>query len=66
MNLNLLSTRYLPLSYPRLLFPHQCGVITSSCEVAASMLLSKEEFMEIKTELVEGVCDTVYLLYCGV
>ena len=32
----------------------QCGVITSSCEVAASMLLSKEEFMKIKTELVEG------------
>ena len=30
------------------------------------MLLSKEEFMEIKTELVEGVYDTVYLLYRGV
>lgn len=33
----------------------QCGVITSSCEVAASMLLSKNEFMDIKQELVEDV-----------
>ena len=33
----------------------QCGVITSSCEVAASMLLSKKEFMDIKAELVEDV-----------
>ena len=27
------------------------------------MLLSKEEFMEIKTELVEGMFDTVNLLF---
>mmetsp|Transcript_3860 Transcript_3860/g.5309 ORF Transcript_3860/g.5309 Transcript_3860/m.5309 type:complete len:1017 (-) Transcript_3860:1740-4790(-) len=34
---------------------NKCGVITSSCEVAASMLLSKEEFMSIKQELVQDV-----------
>lgn len=34
---------------------NKCGVITSSCEVAASMLLSKEEFMDIKKELVDDV-----------
>ena len=44
-------------------------MITSSCEVAASMLLSKEEFMDIKQELVEGTllhCTKVYcnVLYC--
>ena len=50
---------FFPVSY----LIHQCGVITSSCEVAASMLLSKEEFMEIKTELVEGMFDTVNLLF---
>ena len=59
---------FLPFPCPPLVifFPfsyliHQCGVITSSCEVAASMLLSKEEFMEIKTELVEGMFDSVNL-----
>ena len=46
---------------------NKCGVITSSCEVAASMLLSKEEFMDIKTELVEGIVShsvlcIIYLL----
>ena len=34
---------------------NKCGVITSSCEVAASMLLSKEEFMAVKKELVHDV-----------
>lgn len=34
---------------------NKCGVITSSAEVAASMLLSKQEFMAIKPELVEDV-----------
>jgi glutamate dehydrogenase len=34
---------------------NKCGVITSSCEVAASMLLSKEEFMAVKPELVDDV-----------
>ncbi len=34
---------------------NKCGVVTSSCEVAASMLLSKDEFLDIKTELVHDV-----------
>eukprot|EP01033_Poteriospumella_lacustris_P003883 gene3883-2760_t len=34
---------------------NKCGVITSSCEVMSSMLLSKSEFMAIKPELVEDV-----------
>jgi len=34
---------------------NKCGVITSSCEVMASMLLSKDEFMSIKKDLVEDV-----------
>lgn len=34
---------------------NKCGVITSSCEVAASMLLSKEEFLSAKDELVADV-----------
>jgi glutamate dehydrogenase len=34
---------------------NKCGVITSSCEVQASMLLSKDEFMEVKKELVQDV-----------
>lgn len=34
---------------------NKCGVITSSCEVAASMLLSKDEFMAVKNELVSDV-----------
>jgi glutamate dehydrogenase len=34
---------------------NKCGVMTSSYEVAASMLLSKEEFMPIKAEIVEDV-----------
>lgn len=34
---------------------NKCGVITSSCEVAASMLLSKDEFMAVKKELVNDV-----------
>jgi glutamate dehydrogenase len=34
---------------------NKCGVITSACEVMASMLLSKDEFMEIKEELVKDV-----------
>lgn len=38
---------------------NKCGVITSSCEVAASMLLSKEEFMSIKQELVQDVLQNL-------
>ncbi|CAM9252354.1 unnamed protein product, partial [Ectocarpus fasciculatus] len=34
---------------------NKCGVVTSSCEIAASMLLSTEEFLEIKDELVADV-----------
>lgn len=34
---------------------NKCGVITSSCEVACSMLLSKAEFMAIKPQLVADV-----------
>ena len=34
---------------------NKCGVITSSCEVAGSMLLSKKEFMDNKPEIVEDV-----------
>jgi len=34
---------------------NKCGVMTSSYEVAAAMLLSKEEFMPIKAEIVEDV-----------
>lgn len=34
---------------------NKCGVITSSNEVAASMLLSKDEFMSVKEELVADV-----------
>lgn len=34
---------------------NKCGVVTSSCEIAASMLLSREEFLEIKTALVADV-----------
>lgn len=34
---------------------NKCGVITSSCEIAASMLLSKEEFLDNKPELVDSV-----------
>jgi len=34
---------------------NKCGVMTSSNEVAASMLMSKDEFMKIKKEIVEDV-----------
>jgi len=34
---------------------NKCGVITSSCEVAGSMLLSTDEFMGIKIELVQDM-----------
>jgi glutamate dehydrogenase len=34
---------------------NKCGVITSSCEVQASMVLSKDEFLSIKDELVGDV-----------
>jgi glutamate dehydrogenase len=34
---------------------NKCGVITSSCEVQASMVLSKDEFISIKKELVDDV-----------
>ena len=39
---------------------NKCGVITSSCEVMASMLLSKEEFMQIKPELVRDVISDLH------
>jgi len=41
---------------------NKCGVVTSSCEVAASMLLTKEEFMDIKKELVADVLIKLRLL----
>ena len=41
---------------------NKCGVITSSCEVAASMLLSTEEFLEVKNELVHDVLDRIRIL----
>lgn len=41
---------------------NKCGVITSSCEVMSSMLLSKPEFMSIKKELVEDVLERLRLL----
>jgi glutamate dehydrogenase len=34
---------------------NKCGVMTSSYEVAASMLMSKEEFMPLKPQIVEDV-----------
>jgi glutamate dehydrogenase len=36
---------------------NKCGVITSSYEVQASMILSKDEFLHIKDELVADVVD---------
>ena len=39
---------------------NKCGVVTSSCEVAASMLLTTEEFMEIKDELVSDVVKRLH------
>ena len=36
-------------------------MITSSCEIAASMLLSKEEFISLKAELVEDVIGILHL-----
>jgi glutamate dehydrogenase len=41
---------------------NKCGVITSSCEIQASMLLSKEEFMENKPELVHDVLERLRYL----
>lgn len=41
---------------------NKCGVITSSCEVAASMLLTKKEFMDNKPALVNDVLDRLRLL----
>jgi glutamate dehydrogenase len=34
---------------------NKCGVITSSCEVSASMLLTSEEFLEHKDDVVDDV-----------
>jgi glutamate dehydrogenase len=34
---------------------NKCGVVTSSCEIAGSMLLSKEEFIANKPELIRDV-----------
>jgi len=41
---------------------NKCGVITSSCEVQASMLLSKAEFMANKPALVHDVLDRLRYL----
>lgn len=41
---------------------NKCGVITSSCEVVSSMLLSKDEFMAIKPELVSDVLERLRYL----
>lgn len=39
---------------------NKCGVVTSSCEVAASMLLTTEEFMDVKKELVSDVVSRLH------
>jgi glutamate dehydrogenase len=36
---------------------NKCGVITSSFEIACSMLIKKEEFMAVKPQLVEDVLE---------
>jgi len=41
---------------------NKCGVITSSCEIMASMLLSKEEFMANKDELVHDVIARLHVV----
>lgn len=41
---------------------NKCGVITSSNEVATSMLLSKEEFLDVKAELVADVLVNIRIL----
>ena len=39
---------------------NKCGVITSSAEVATSMLLTTEEFLEHKDEVVADVIDKLH------
>ena len=41
---------------------NKCGVITSSCEVAGSMLLTKKEFVDNKPALVHDVLERLRLL----
>jgi glutamate dehydrogenase len=41
---------------------NKCGVVTSSCEVMASMLLSKQEFVGMKKELVDDVLEKLRYL----
>lgn len=41
---------------------NKCGVVTSSCEVAASMLLTKQEFVAVKPELVNDVLEKLRYL----
>jgi glutamate dehydrogenase len=41
---------------------NKCGVITSSFEIACSMLIKKEEFMSIKPDLVEDVLERLRCL----
>ena len=41
---------------------NKCGVICSSYEIAASMLLSREEFLENKEAIVQGVLDKLRVL----
>lgn len=41
---------------------NKCGVITSSCEVQASMLLTKKEFMDNKPALVHDVLERLRFL----
>jgi len=41
---------------------NKCGVICSSYEIASSMLLSREEFLENKEEIVQGVLDKLRVL----
>lgn len=41
---------------------NKCGVVTSSCEVAASMLLSTEEFLANKPEVVEDVIKRLHII----
>lgn len=41
---------------------NKCGVITSSCEIGASMLLTKDEFMAVKPQLVDDVLEKLRFL----
>ncbi len=41
---------------------NKCGVVTSSCEVATSMLLTTDEFLEYKDEVVADVIKRLHII----